>query len=77
LWTVYAYKKHPYIIRSDRGVETPVFAEVHYALSCLTQPQIPFNKVYYYGKSTDNVRIESWWSQLEKSKLGYWRVSSL
>jgi hypothetical protein len=30
LWTVYRYRKHLYIIRSDRGVETPIFAEVYY-----------------------------------------------
>jgi hypothetical protein len=65
---------HPRVISSDKGGEVPFVAEVQYALSRTTTPILPFEKVYRFGTSTKNQRIESWWSQLEKSRLYYWRV---
>jgi transposase InsO family protein len=66
----------PYIVRTDRGKETPIAAEVQYALSRTTQadPTFKIKDCFIYGTSTDNQRIESWWSQLQKSKLYFWRV---
>ena len=65
---------HPRIIRSDRGKETPLCAEAHYAMCRTSDPTVQFNQCYYFGTSTANQRIESWWSQLEKSLLFGWRV---
>ena len=61
-------------IRSDRGTETPILAEVHYAIHRMTAPDVPFSDCYYFGTSVHNQRIESWWSQLQKSQLFRWRV---
>jgi hypothetical protein len=68
----------PYIVRSDRGKETPLAAEVHFALSRTMQdnPQFQLRDCWYYGTSTTNQRIESWWSGLQKSQLYRWRVSN-
>ena len=65
---------YPQVISSDKGGEVPFVAEVHYALSRMTTLILPFEKVYRFGTSPKNQRIESWWSQLEKSRLYYWRV---
>jgi hypothetical protein len=76
LFAVQVNGKHPRILRSDRGTETPLCAELHYALSRTTQGNdLEFKDCYYYGSSTKNQRIESWWAQLEKSLLHRWRVS--
>ncbi len=66
----------PYIIRSDRGKETPLAAEVHFALSRTMNdnPHFKLNDCWFYGTSTANQRVESWWSQLQKSQLYFWRV---
>ena len=68
----------PYIVRSDRGKETPLAAEVHYYLSHTMQnnPHFQLRDCWYYGTSTANQRIESWWSHLQKSQLYRWRVSN-
>jgi hypothetical protein len=65
---------HPRIIRSDRGKETPLCAEAHYAMCRTSDPTVQFNQCYSFGTSTANQRVESWWSQLEKSLLFRWRV---
>jgi hypothetical protein len=64
LFSVASYGQHPQILQTDRGVETPICAEAHYGLSRKTQPHIPFVDTYYFGTSTRNVRIESWWGEL-------------
>ena len=68
----------PKILRSDHGTECPLAAEAHYAFHRETwadeQTQLKFGNVYFFGGSTHNQRIESWWGQLEKSKLYWWRV---
>lgn len=70
---------HPRIIRSDRGKETLLAAEVHFALARTTQDdyQFKFKDCWFFGTSTGNQRIESWWSQLQKSQLYRWRVSKI
>src|SRR5436190_2247456 len=67
----------PQIVQSDHGKETLLCAEVHFALACMTQddPNFKFGDCWFYGTSTGNQRIESWWAQLEKSQLYHWRVS--
>ena len=69
LITIQAHSQHPQILRSDCGTETPLCAEAHYGVSCTTQPNIAFSDIYFFGTSIRNIRIESWWGQLEKSCL--------
>jgi len=68
----------PYIIRSDRGKETLLSAEVHFALSRTIEdnpnPDLKVQDCWFFGSSTGNQRIESWWSQIEKSQLYRWLV---
>lgn len=78
LRTCGAYGYQPRIVRSDRGTETDLMAEVHFAFARLAKgDEINFKFVdtWFHGTSTGNQRIESWWSQLQKSKLYRWRVS--
>jgi len=74
----------PRILRTDHGTECPLVAEAHYGLSRAARAamadseeelELQFKDVFYFGSSTHNQRIESWWAQLEKSKLYTWRVS--
>ena len=66
---------HPRIVRTDRGKETLLMAELHFALARTNEPGVKMHNCYYYGTSRKNQRIEAWWSQLEKSCLWRWRVS--
>jgi hypothetical protein len=71
-------KRVPKILRSDRGTETVLIAGAHYKLHQLENPDSPditLPDCYIYGTSTENSRIESWWSHLSKSLLFRWRVS--
>jgi hypothetical protein len=68
-------KVMPHKLRSDRGTETPLVAAAHHALRENLEPNIQFADCYWFGTSTANQRIESWWGQLTKSLLYQWRVS--
>jgi hypothetical protein len=76
LTVIATYGYQPRIIRSDRGKETHLAAEVHFALGRTRQndPHFKFGDSWFYGTSTGNQRIESWWAQLQKSQLYSWRV---
>jgi hypothetical protein len=65
----------PVLIRSDRGLETPMAADLHYMLRTQADQdeQIEFSKTWAFGKSTKNIRIESWWGQLSSGQIGQWR----
>jgi hypothetical protein len=63
----------PFFLRSDRGVETVMAAEAHLALHKKSDPSTSFPKVYRYGTSKKNQRVESWWQQMSKSTLRRWR----
>ena len=67
----------PKIIQSDRGKETLLCAEVHFAFARTMQedPNFKVGDCWFYGTSTGNQRIESWWAQLEKSQLYRWRAT--
>ena len=67
--------RQPRIIRSDHGTETVMIAGAHHQLHQARNPDILQSHCYFFGKSTDNVRIESWWGQLTKDLLFRWRVS--
>ena len=64
----------PRVITSDQGGEVPFLAEVHYSLARAIIPMVPFEKLFRFGTTLKNQRIESWWGQLSKSRLIFWRV---
>ena len=39
-------------------------------------PSLNFDEVFFYGTSTRNIKIESWWSQLTKGATVEWKVGS-
>jgi hypothetical protein len=63
----------PFLLRSDRGVETVMVADAHIALHKKFDPSTNFPSVYRYGTSKKNQRVESWWQQMSKSALRRWR----
>lgn len=69
----------PHSLRSDRGTETPMMANAHWQLHRALRPNqdVPFESIYWYGTSTLNQRIESWWRQMSKSQTLAWKVNYL
>ncbi|KAJ5111105.1 hypothetical protein N7532_001640 [Penicillium argentinense] len=69
----------PRAIRSDYGTETMLIADAHYALrkagaeAVDGHPELQFTDCFWYGRSTQNQRIESWWGQLTSSTNFVWR----
>jgi hypothetical protein len=63
----------PFFLRSDRGVETVMAAEAHLALHRKFDPRVTFPRVYRYGTSKKNQRVESWWQQMSRSAFRRWR----
>ena len=73
--TVQDLQTMPQILRTDRGVETPLCANAHYALRQQSSyDHLQFPDCYFYGTSTANQRIEAWWGQLSKGAVFCWRV---
>lgn len=64
----------PHSIRSDRGTETMMMASAHWRLHQDSNPTIPFNKIWWYGTSTLNQRIEAWWRHMSRSQTLTWKV---
>jgi hypothetical protein len=75
--TLETQKIMPLVIRSDRGVETPMIASAHHEFRKRIDPAVSFSECFRFGTSTANQRIESWWAQLTKSTLFRWRVSTI
>ncbi|KAF7957992.1 hypothetical protein EAE96_003559 [Botrytis aclada] len=64
----------PRFFRADRGTELPLVAEAHFALSRKVDESVKEIKdCFWFGKSTKNQRIESWWQELQISLLYRWR----
>ena len=68
-------------IRSDRGSETGILADIHWNMRvALGEPiglngepeYIPFQECYLFGKSTANQKIEAWWARLQDGCLIRW-----
>ena len=83
------HNKFPHIIRSDRGAETSILADIQYDLGVVDMyeksvspvnengealDEWPLREFYIYGTSTKNIRIESWWRQLRRGQTGNWMV---
>ena len=66
------YSLSPMIIRSDKGVETLMLANLHHTIALQDWPDLPFESCYCYGTSTSNQRIESWWAQWTRTKGHAW-----
>lgn len=78
LTTLANHQVMPLILRSDRGVETPMAADAHYHLSQQLRPQedgelLQFSDCFRYGTSKQNQRIEAWWNQQSTSSTSRWR----
>lgn len=62
-------------MRSDKGAETLLMAESHVQLrqAASGKSDYPIQKMYIYGPSTSNVRIERWWGLLATGYTAQWR----
>ena len=49
----------PYLLCSDKGVETFLMAECQYRLRQANNPDISFRETYAFGTSPRNIKIES------------------
>jgi hypothetical protein len=67
--------RKPRVIRSDRGVETPLLADCHLALSRVEDPDVKLDDIYLFGTSTKNQRIEAWWEDFTMTQTNPWIVS--
>lgn len=65
----------PYVLRTDKGSETRMLADLHHALCEIDTPGIRIESTYCYGTSTSNTKIESWWQQLTRAVIHRWKVS--
>jgi hypothetical protein len=63
----------PQVLRADLGTETSLIGDAHWALRRATDPDIAHNQCWWYGRSVQNQRIESWWAQLTGSTNFVWR----
>lgn len=78
--TVQQRQLQPQVIRSDHGTETVLLQSAHLQLQRVYNSQIQDRNGYlryFYGSSTENQRIESWWGQLTKGLLLRWRINLL
>jgi len=64
----------PYTIHSDRGTETHMMANAHCQLHQELNPDTTWSDHYWYGTSTANQRIESWWRHMSKDQTIAWKV---
>ena len=55
---------YPRYLRADMGSETALIMNSFWQLHQVRIPDIPHSEVAIYGKSTQNIRIESWWRHL-------------
>ncbi|KAJ5612056.1 hypothetical protein N7510_005250 [Penicillium lagena] len=63
----------PRAIRVDLGTETYLIGDAHWALRRAIDPDIRHEECWWYGRSVQNQRIESWWGQLSGSNNFVWR----
>ena len=62
----------PRVIRADRGSENVVIGGIQRYMRKNHTDSLSGSKSFRYGKSTANQRIESWWSQLRRSRMNWW-----
>ncbi|KAF8453392.1 hypothetical protein BDZ91DRAFT_631770, partial [Kalaharituber pfeilii] len=64
----------PKLIRSDMGTETLLLCNSQLVFRRSYKPHLEFRKIYSYGTSTRNQRIESWWNLLANAQTDTWRA---
>ncbi|MGH9975675.1 MAG: hypothetical protein ACRD8Z_07545 [Nitrososphaeraceae archaeon] len=69
------YHYLPCHLRSDYGGEISGMGDAFWALRQSKEPDVTHEYCYWFGESTANQRIESWWGQLTKSVNFVYRVS--
>ena len=88
VYIVEQYGYIPQILRADRGKETPLACGAHFWLSSSQRTNlvrdevtgleqaspVTFRDCVIYGKSTKNIKIESWWGRLSDGRSHFWRV---
>ena len=63
----------PQTVHSDKGKETDLMAGCQLRFHRQKDPTTLFQKAYIFGKSTRNIRIESWWGRLISSQTEPWK----
>jgi len=71
---LFEYGTLQYTIRSDQCIETHMKANAHCQLHQELNPDTVWNDHYWYGTSTANQRIESWWRHMSKGQTIVWKV---
>ena len=61
------------MVRSDKGSETDLMAECQVAFRRDEKPDLPIHKIYAFGTSTKNQRIEAWWNLLTTGQTEQWK----
>ncbi|RPB06906.1 hypothetical protein P167DRAFT_496570, partial [Morchella conica CCBAS932] len=57
------------VIQSDWGTETTMMANANWQLNRAKDDNIQLNQIYWYGTSTLNQKIESWWRGMSRIVL--------
>lgn len=73
LLTIKHMRKYPKLVRSDCGTETVLLCRAHLVLRRAGNPDLAFQKIYSFGTSTRNQRIEAWWRLLAEGKTDTFR----
>jgi hypothetical protein len=61
------------MVRSNKGSETDLIAECHITFQRFNKLDLPFYKMYSFGTSMKNQRIESWWNLLTTGQTEQWK----
>lgn len=69
-------------IRFDHDIEIILMIDSQYRLSQMTRTtnskkKIKFNECYLFETNIFNQRIKSWWKQLCKNQLNFWKINFL
>lgn len=51
-----------------------MMASAHWRFHQAQLPDLPFREVWWYGTSTLNQRIETWWRHMSRSQTLVWKV---
>ena len=62
----------PRVVRADRGSENVNIGGIQRFFRRNQTDRQSGNNSFRFGTSTSNQRIESWWSQLRKSRMNWW-----
>ena len=63
----------PMIVRTDDGTENSIIEPIQMSLRSRHDDEYSGEESFKVGRSTANQRIEAFWSQLIKDRVGWWR----